>query len=100
MKKVFVAAAFAGLFFAVQLQAQCTPGERATINTMIDLGKAKVSVKGKSYRYVLGTKQALQAPMNGPGKVSLIDAEGYLMRVGDGETVFVITKIEVTGVQG
>ncbi|MEQ1878332.1 MAG: hypothetical protein ABL958_16945, partial [Bdellovibrionia bacterium] len=96
MKKLLLAVLLTGIFSAAIVQAQCTPGEKVTgVSAMIDLGKAKIGVNGKSLRYVLGTRQAKAARLNPPGKVSIIVADGYLLRVGDGETVFVITKIEV-----
>jgi hypothetical protein len=99
MKKLFFALALVTFLFVAQSQAQCKASAPATdVGLALDLAKPFVNVNGTKYRYVFGAK--ITEHLNPAGKVSIIRADGYLMKVGSGETVFVITRVRVTALQG
>ena len=103
MKSIFLSAALIYSFItALALSphpAQASSFENITVSTVLDVGSKTVEISGQNYAYIMGSRQALNTHLNPAGKTNIVNLTGYFTTL-DGETTFVIIKIEVVGMQG
>ena len=74
-------------------------GNTFQVSTTLDKADPYVFVKGAKYKWVYGTQAARSAHLNPPGKVNVVKLTGYFVTVGI-ETIFVVTEVKVTAMQG